>query len=309
MEYRTDRKTSNYEFVPLLENKEQITEGSEPVYEGKLRLKLHALSPVYIGSGQEILIEKRLCRATLRNGAGIPIITGSSMKGTVRTIAQAVSYSAQKCVGTPSLKQEGSKYELDTPKQPVKCMCMVCSMFGSMGFAGRVSFSDFAASASDTEIINVPKPYSQNILKVKHRYFSGYKPKGIKFYYSGDWRSVSGDLPTECIKAGTDFIGEVVFNGITKHHLELLCFSLGLDGSFPLRAGGNKAGYFGLLNVEVIESTCYASGNYNHPSIQMDKRVKVDWFEPCKLAALYGKDNHNIMGNIRKLREILNRRV
>ena len=107
---------------------------------------------------------------------------------------------------------------------------------------------------------------------------------------------------------GDQVIGEVVFNGITKHHLELLCFSLGLDGSFPLRAGGNKAGYFGLLNVEVIESTCYASGNYNHPSIQMDKRVKVDWFEPCKLAALYGKDNHNIMGNIRKLREILNRR-
>ena len=107
-------------------------------------------------------------------------------------------------------------------------MCMVCSMFGSMGFAGRVSFSDFAASASDTEIINVPKPYSQNILKVKHRYFSGYKPKGIKFYYSGDWRSVSGDLPTECIKAGTDFIGEVVFNGITNTIWNFFVFHLAL---------------------------------------------------------------------------------
>jgi CRISPR/Cas system CSM-associated protein Csm3 (group 7 of RAMP superfamily) len=309
MEYPTWNNTAgNYDFVPLLDGNRGGVNENSPVYEGKINLKLHSESPVYVGSGQETLIDGRLCRALIRNADGFPILPGSSIKGVVRTIAQSVSYSGS-CAELLRIYTDNRGKEKLGYFSNTDCKCLVCTMLGCMGTSSRVYFSDFKATGSDTEIINALKPFSvSDSYTIKQKYFIQDKPKGFKFYPMGDVRNALGSVPTECVKAGTTFIGEVVYKGITERHLEILCFSLGLDGSFPLRVGGNKPGFFGVVRPEILSFTCYSSGSYKNLKIH-DLSEESKQMDPVKLASEYGKNDSDVCRNIDKLRDILNRKV
>ena len=109
---QTFLKDKPYEFVPLLrECRKEKYFGhhviEEDTYAGKLKLKLTTLSPLHIGGGDRDydengnVIVKQMCR----NGKAV--IPGSSLKGAVRSIAEAVSYSIS---GVRQLKQCHTPY-------------------------------------------------------------------------------------------------------------------------------------------------------------------------------------------------------
>lgn len=306
------RNNSNYDFVPLLCKDSQKFNDEAVAYEGKIELELIAEAPVYVGSGKETVVGGRLCRALIRNSDGIPIIPGSSLKGVVRTIAQAVSYSGG-CAEVPYIKKEKIKYPSNR-----NCKCLVCTMLGSLSASSRVTFSDFTVSgpdtpklsdASSTSVLNALKPYSHDILDVKTKYFIDNKPKGIKFYSQGDANKIQGEVPTECVVTGTSFAGEIIFQGLTETHLELLCFALGIDGSFPLCVGGNKPGFFGVVRPKIKGFYCYLSGTYRDLKLELPQsRQSID-MDPVNLAKAYENKNPDIKSNITKLRDILNRKV
>lgn len=300
----------NYDFVPLLNKDIQKFDDNADAYEGKIVLKLKTITPVYVGSGKETIEDGRLCRALIRNADGIPIIPGSSLKGVVRTIAQSVSNSSG-CAEIPYIHFDGKKESIEY-RSNKNCKCLICTMLGSLSESSRVAFSDFTASGSDvsnTLVLNTLKLYSHKILDVKPKYFISYNPKGIKFYSQGDVNIIRGEVPTESVMKGTIFSGEVIFQGLTVTHLELLCFALGLDDSFPLRVGGNKPGFFGVVRPEIMSFTCYSSGTYNNLKLESTQLKKGIDMNPVELAKAYENKNPHVKSNIDKLREVLNRKV
>ncbi len=164
-ERETLLKDKPYEFIPLLEQcrqedycQQQIREKCS--YSGKLKLKITTQSHLHIGSGQQDYDENGniIKRQVRRNGQ--IVIPGSSLKGVVRSVAEAVSYSCAVKVPDPILKTilpEGNNKACSN----VKGLCMSCFIFGMMSdsgsFKGRAQFGEFVLKCGVLDKKKIPQ--------------------------------------------------------------------------------------------------------------------------------------------------------
>lgn len=273
--------SESYDFVDFLGNIKPFNEKGS--LSGKLHLNIKTLTPIFINSGYEDHDGDLLYRC-FQKYCGKPVIPGSTLKGVLRTISQAVSYS---CVDV------SRNIERDLPfRNNYDCSCIVCKTYGKMGEKGCVSFGDFPLKEGATEILKTPVLMSPHVEKREIYYMNG-KLRGIKFYRHGDYRKVeNARIPVEAVMPGSVFEGEITFQDMHEKQLMLLCYSLGLDGSFALKIGGNKPGYFGSCEVQVIEA-------YFRDSTQ---------FNSVEYAKKYGKSDAHIKANMDKLSQILDYR-
>lgn len=266
----------SYDFVEFAG---QIKPFKEKGYiSGRINLNIHTLSPLYIGSGYEDSKDGMLYKTFLRY-RGVPVIPGSTVKGVVRTISEAVSYS---CI---DVAKNGEKLPFENKK---KCDCIACKTFGRMGYKGRISFSDFILEKGDIEIIKVAKLMSPQIKKGS-MYYKGDKYRGIKFYRHGDYNALeAGEIPLETVLEKSVFKGQIIFHDVHEKQIELICYSLGLDESFYPMIGGNKPGYFGSCRFEIDTYEFSKEG-----------------IEPLISAKKYGVEDKVLEKNKSKLSEIL----
>lgn len=264
-----------YDFVDFLKPS-SFNENGE--LRGKVSLRLKTLTPLFIGSGSEDRAGEILYKSFQRYCNRL-VIPGSTLKGVLRTISQAVSYS---CVEvSPAIRK-------DLPFPSEACNCIVCRTYGKMGLKGRISFGDLLLVSGQTEIIKIPLQMNPNIEK-REVYYQDGKLRGIKFYRHGDYRLLPGaEIPVEAAQPDSIFEGELIFQEISAAQLELLCYSLSLDGSFQLKIGGNKSGFFGSCIVEVKEAI-------------LDGKD----FDPHTYACNYRNRDEKIAANQQKLTEIL----
>mgnify|MGYP001019725098 CR=1 FL=1 len=270
--------SESYDFVDFLGQVKPFNEAGN--LSGKLHLYIKPLTPIFIGAGYEDRDGDLLYKCFQRYN-DMPVIPGSTLKGVLRTISEAVSYS---CV------EVSRDIERDLPfRNRSDCNCIVCKTYGRMGQKGCVNFGDFILKEGTTEKIKIPVllgPHVEN----REVYYKNGKLRGIKFYRHGDYRKVENTrIPVEAVMPGSVFEGEIIFYKVHKKQLMLLCYSLGLDGSFQLKIGGNKSGFFGSCEVEVKESY-YANG------LQ---------FDTVKFARSYGENDINIQKNKHRLSDIL----
>ncbi|MGQ9557448.1 MAG: RAMP superfamily CRISPR-associated protein [Desulfurispora sp.] len=166
-----------YSFVPLNAQVErQKPVGHEQLcsnlYSGRLELKITCLSPVHIFSGlYQPDSQHGLYKVFARRGEK-PVIPGSSVKGVVRSVAEAVSLSC-----APRLPYnnswlrdclpEGNRQRCDDPRGQQAAdgmgLCPACRLFGhssgQQGRRGQVAFSDFhlvGEPARQLDIIALP---------------------------------------------------------------------------------------------------------------------------------------------------------
>ncbi|HHW00804.1 MAG TPA: hypothetical protein GXX36_14800 [Clostridiaceae bacterium] len=265
-----------YDFVEFLGPAKSFNEQGN--LSGKMVLNIKTLTPLFIASGYEDRDGKVLFRCFERFGS-TPVIPGSSLKGVLRTISQAVSYS---CV------EVDRKIKKDLPFQYFDCSCIVCSTFGKMGKKAKVRVEDQKLVQGQMEIIRIPIQMGPNV-NIRQIYYKNGKLKGIKFYRHGDYRIIEkAKIPVEAVKEGAIFEGELFFEDLHQKQLELLCYSLGLDNSFQLKIGNNKSGFFGSCKVEVKKAMLNGSV-----------------FRPEEYAKNYGKGDRKIENNKNKLSEIL----
>jgi len=265
-----------FDFVEFLGPARPFSE--EGKLNGKLVLNIKTLTPLFISSGYEDRDGKVLFRCFERFGS-TPVIPGSSLKGVLRTISQAVSYS---CV------EVDRKIKKDLPFQSFECSCIVCSTFGKMGRKSKVRVEDQKLVQGQTEIIRIPVQMSPNV-NARNIYYKNGKLRGIKFYRHGDYRLIKkAKIPVEAVKEGAVFEGELFFEDLHQKQLELLCYSLGLDNSFQLKIGNNKSGFFGSCKVEVKKAILNGKA-----------------FSPEEYARNYGKGDRKIENNKNKLSQIL----
>jgi CRISPR/Cas system CSM-associated protein Csm3 (group 7 of RAMP superfamily) len=176
------------------------------------------------------------------NRAGIPLIPGTSLKGVIRSVAEAASNS---CFTLPNrLCYEMQTLEYSLPKGFYTCkdpanLCPACRLFGMLNkgevFAGNVSVHDALASTSQTPdyitlaILSAPKPrhksfYSKNPnepdLTPRGRKFYYHRPKGVLAREQKDGQNKT----VKAVKPKTEFCFEVEYSNLTQQDLDLLLF-------------------------------------------------------------------------------------
>lgn len=143
-----------YAFIPLLpvrpEDRREIVPHNRidsRRLTGRLMLELKVITPLHIGSGSCRLIDGQPVQAFLRRG-DIPVIPGSSLKGVVRSLAEAA---ARSCLAQPPAKsftrlQNALPAGVRT-QCTEKAACITCRLFGFVGkekgYRGRVVFGEF----------------------------------------------------------------------------------------------------------------------------------------------------------------------
>lgn len=228
---------SSYDFVHI-GRREIYDSGKAPKFSGYIDLKLICISDIHIGSGYRSFVGKgrELVNETLRS-AGKPIIPGSSFKGAVRAVAAAASNSCS----------PGS------PKCNAGERCIVCDMFGTMGFASKIIFPDLHSDNAKLKVEVLNSQFSP-----KDKYFDDDgKPCGYKFYMTGDNDYDNNNkVKAEIIEYNSEFSGRILFKKLTEEQLSLLMFSLGLNGAkdetINLKIGGFKNEGMGEVHTEAI---------------------------------------------------------
>ncbi|HHY39244.1 MAG TPA: hypothetical protein GX507_10005, partial [Clostridia bacterium] len=137
-----------YTFVPILEVRPQDRRGIVPHnqfergrFTGQLRLSLEVITPLHIGCGSFRLSQGKVAYGFYRRN-GRPAIPGSSLKGAVRSLAEAASRS---CATLPT--RNCPRLEDALPRGAGKSCndesaCPSCRLFGFVhgrnGYRGRV---------------------------------------------------------------------------------------------------------------------------------------------------------------------------
>jgi len=236
---------------------------------GSITGLITALTPVHVASGQIELTgrpEPPLIKAHVRSG-GCPIIPGSSLKGSVRSMVEAI---------TPScIRVTRARYD----QQPVKAracqtkesLCIACRMFGALGYQGQVRLSDAVQRENRTEPVQVPPFYAP---RTRERlYYEGGQIKGRKFYEHGE--PATGNVPIEACPQGSHFDFTVHFENVTKGELGLLLIALG-QGMPKLhpKLGGAKPACCGSIEIVLTElkvmDTAAAYAEYDAAPVDAD---------------------------------------
>jgi hypothetical protein len=258
-DYERSSVPKPYAFVPIAAPRKAETVGHEQILgegyvSGRLAYQLRVLTPVFVASGSYALgedvrhREAPVVRACYRVD-GVPAIPGSSLKGVVRSVAEAISPS---CVTVTRLDWRLVPHQ---PKRRDECTpekaCPACSIFGRMSRMSKVFFGDARLARGETQLHHLPALYAPK----PHRARATYQTKegqfkGRKFYYHGRPAEDPQQPPVEVIARGSLIRGELSFENLSDAELGLLFFALGLDGSIVLKLGGGKPSCLGSLQME-----------------------------------------------------------
>ncbi|MGQ9658129.1 MAG: RAMP superfamily CRISPR-associated protein [Fimbriimonadales bacterium] len=230
------------------------------LYSGVLQLTLHTLTPVHVGMGysdfvkagnQEHLAALQASKP-VREGNTVRrqyLIPGSSIKGAVRSIVEAITRS---CVRVTKSEHH------HLPKAYHGCthvdaLCTACRLFGARDYQGHLRFEDAIAPKGTLVLLRVPLLWEPARGKrgLPSRYLSrDGMAKGRKFYFHA--RYATSDDPRTCIKSGAELPLSSHFQNLSKADLGVLLTALGVhpEHPFPIKLGGGKP--VGLGSVEVI---------------------------------------------------------
>lgn len=259
-----------YDFVPLASRVEcRAPEGHHRYthLNGALHAQLIARSPVHVASG--LLEQTRdprypLIKAHFRVN-GTPVIPGTSLKGCIRSIVEAISSSS---VSVTRARQLPDKLK---PSDKPECLDVAQRIFGALGYQGQVRFGDAVLTGGQTEIRGAPQLFRPRpeapIYLDQSRSL-----KGRKFYMHG--KPASGDLPLEVCPVNSTFRFRVDFENLTPGELGLLLIALGLgEPRWYPKLGGGKPACLGTIEVvepkvEITESMQQWYTDFDMPAPQ-----------------------------------------
>ncbi len=262
-------------------------------FSGQWNLIGVAQTPLHVGSGELSLMEGQMVFSFNRQVNGdseICIISGSSWKGAFRSMVELFSPSCFTGDSCPS-------------------QCPACSLFGTMGYRGRIAVEDSPiANDVQTEIAtfrqrteprrNAPRGEDAIFHKLYNRDMT---PQQL--VHPEDWERV------EVIPAQTRFLVRIQFQNLQSWEMGLLLFSLGLTKSytFDFKAGGAKNRGMGVLRLHWHKG--YAASGINwlldgskgSPSLSLADRASY-------VSDYFGKaEEWGCLADVQNLAEILKR--
>ena len=227
------------------------------LFSGELRATIIARSPIHVASG---LLEPRprdrenpLVKALFRTN-GRPAIPGTSLKGCIRSIVEAISPSAvtMKTTAPVPAHLQGWKTkagaDLDVTQR----------LFGMLGYQGNVTFADARLCEGHPVTIVRSVQLHQPAKKSTRPYFlDNGLLKGRKFYMHG--ALAMGNLPLEVIAEGGSLDLLAHFDNLTAGELGLLLIGLGLgEPRLWPKLGGAKPACLGTIEVSAPTLTIFS---------------------------------------------------
>jgi len=255
-----------YDFVPFPKERPDRKKGAGQdkldarLLSGTLELTLHTLTPVHVGSGysdfikagnQEYLAALQASKPIREDGTTRRryLIPGSSIKGAVRSIVEAITRSC--------IRITQGRHRPYIPQGYGGCMsvndlCIACRLFGAQDYQGHVSFEDAVAPKGSLVLLGTPLLWTpaRGGRGLPPRYLERDRAKGRKFYRHA--RPPSGADPRACIKSGAELPLRIHFLNLSEAELGVLLTALGQHPKhpFPIKLGGGKP--VGLGSVQVV---------------------------------------------------------
>ncbi len=255
-------------------------------YSGRLSCELEALSPLFSAAHQKAIPEspkgQRRWFPFLRNSQNKEILQGTTVKGMVRAVYEALSHSCLPLAATSgSSKKAGADVEYSM--MPLSAyahsgcdsrdtLCPACRLFGVIQgdeVQGRVIFTDAVLCQGELtqkqiqlQELSSPKPHHYQIYSKTRK--EGGSIAGRKFFYhyaatatlgvDSDWSRRANGI-TEVAPVGTRFAFDVQFGGLTEKELAHLVHALVLDDGLGHKVGMGKPIGFGSCRIHISPST------------------------------------------------------
>ncbi|HEY7067231.1 MAG TPA: RAMP superfamily CRISPR-associated protein [Chloroflexota bacterium] len=235
-----------------------FTQGHDRVAPGSLggwlEGRLVALTPLHVGTGTfertarllpALAAETPLLYPLVRMG-NVPIVPGTTLKGALRAVAEAITASCLTVRGQATRLLPPPLHTL-RPCTRRDALCPACRLFGGQGYLGRVRVADAPLVEGSTAIAHAPQRYAP-------RAGRGAPPPGRRFY--GHGRPATGTVPIEVAPEGCAFAWRIDFANLQPAELGLLLIALG-QGEPPLRfkLGGYKPACLGSAEFSVTALT------------------------------------------------------
>ncbi|MGC9504919.1 RAMP superfamily CRISPR-associated protein [Baaleninema sp.] len=281
-----------YDFVSLPQGGKDLKEPAghkkyrkERIH-GVLHLELTVGTALHVSTGavmmgSDVNANVPLIKTMLTDAEKRLIIPGSSLKGTIRSVYEALTKSCVckvKTRGSQKTKNNGKlRYDLKIPNGYKECkprpqeikerrveLCPACRVFGALGFQGLLEFSDATVSHTRVETGFMPslyepqrdckKYYINEQNQIRKGQLDG-RLKGRKFYYHGK-KAVSGGqkgIPVQQASQQYVFETQLPFKNLTLAELGTLLVALGQDVKYPfaLKVGAGKPIGMGSMTVTV----------------------------------------------------------
>ena len=210
---------------------------------GQIHGTIEALSPIHIGSGIiDLGQDVELIKTAVRTGGNI-VIPGSSLKGAIRSVVEAISES---CVSKVSYQVRRAVPRAFSECRQKDRLCVACRMFGAMGFQGNIAIQDAPHIEGEIGTEYVPELYAPGRYQRRMRDIPG-----RKFYMHGE--VASGETPVEACKKGSKFRFVIQVDNLKKSEWGLLFTALGHhhEHPFKLKIGGAKPVCFGSIDIQI----------------------------------------------------------
>lgn len=203
---------------------------------GRLDLHVEVVSEyLFAGSGLYDMDNTGLPYYSFFRSQGRLCLPGASVKGAIRSVAEAISASPLDPRQIHSCKDNTS-------------LCPTCRLFGTTGYRGRVSFSDSCPGA----------PVQPRLVKIADLYAPKGRASGRKFYQNKrykpllDKRPAPGQRFVEAVPKGAVFHCSLSFENLEDSELSLLLHAAGIPDRFSPKLGGAKPRCFGAVNMAPV---------------------------------------------------------
>lgn len=260
-----------YHFVPLGQpgpRRKVITHDSFQGESGTLTCQLTARTHLFTaaphserGGGHQNL-------KCVRGKGGQPLIPGSSLKGVVRSVAEALSGS---CLTLPTRLDYGNNVSYTLPKVFERCdskdqLCPACRIFGAMSrggtFLGKINIGDALGESA----VMIEHLTLGSLMQPKPRHSVWYEDpqqpgvmRGRKFYHHRPQRARTTtqrgkfNKTVEAVKPGTVFAFSVDYANLEADELALLIFALVLEPEMCHKVGMGKPVGLGSAKIELTQ--------------------------------------------------------
>src|SRR5437868_12363966 len=276
-------------------------------YTGRLNFAIKALTPIHVGSGVYELVRQQPIRGLISYKSEIRI-PGTSLKGAIRSIAEAISHS---CVRIKD-GQSRDAPELSLPalrecpklnahsRSEYQCTC--CRIFGGLGYQGRVHFSDAVLVEGKIKLHQLESPFTP------HPEAPGYTDQngrynGRKFYYHGIPIEDPNGEPYQVAAPESEFDFHLDFENLRAEEFCLILTAMGALDDIVIKIGGGKAGMMGSAAIYLdrleLRDPARSFGEFSAASLIVEEEVTEF------LAAKVGTANSLIDNNaFERLKEI-----
>ncbi|NEP77854.1 MAG: CRISPR-associated protein [Okeania sp. SIO3C4] len=191
------------------------------------------------------------------------IIQGSSLKGSIRSIYEAITNSTLGVINT-NRDYKNFYPQNYKPSQDKENLCPASRVFGAMNWQGLIEFTDAKCEKVNSigfmPSLYKPRPEINDDGEKNPTYFNeNGKVRGRKFYYNTNRAVDEGkDKGIPVQQAGNQYIftTKLQFKNLKPEELGTLFIVLGLDHDYLLavKVGAGKPVGFGTMKIEITEA-------------------------------------------------------